>query len=130
MRKLLTFLVLVLLGVTGQAQNVVTSYSSLQWSIATASTPYSSCNRLILDATGDFVAGSSFVLSGYLDCSVTGRILALGNGFFREDGTVTMRLRLPTGDQIFCNVLDQLSGQCRMQNAATADLGSVSIIFR
>ncbi|MEO8653814.1 MAG: hypothetical protein ABI409_06795 [Ramlibacter sp.] len=130
MRKFLTFLVLIFLGATAQAQNVVSSFSSLQWSMETAYTPYSSCNRLILDASGDFVAGSSFVLSGFLDCATTGRVAALGNGFFRDAEAVTMRLRLPNGDQIFCNVLNQLSGQCRMQNSATADLGLVSIIFR
>jgi hypothetical protein len=129
MRKLLTFLGLVIFfGVTAQAQNVY-SFSGLQWSMATAYSPYSSCNRLVLDASGDFVAGTSFILSGYLDCATIGRVTALGNGYNRS-GIVTMRMGLPNGDQIFCNALDGLSGQCRMQNAATTDLGSVSIIFR
>lgn len=130
MRKLPIALALSFLCVTAQAQNAVSSFSSLQWSMETAYSPYSSCNRLILDASGDFVAGSSFVLSGFLDCATTGRAATLGNGFFRDDNTVTMRLRLPNGDQIFCNALSQLSGQCRMQDAATGDLGLVSLIFR
>ena len=131
MRKLLTSLVLIFLGVTAQAQNVVSSFSALQWSMETAYSPYSSCNRLILDASADYVAGASFVLSGFLDCATAGRVAALGNGFFFSDGeTVTLWLRLATGDQIFCKALYQLSGQCRVQNSAMADLGLLSVIFR
>ena len=131
MRKLLTFLVLIFFGVTAQAQNVVTSFSALQWSMETAYSPYSSCNRLILDASADYVAGTSFVLSGYLDCATTGRVAALGNGFFFSDGDNSHPVaKACQWRPDLLQALDQLSGQCRMQNSATADLGLVSVIFR
>jgi hypothetical protein len=132
MRKLLTFLTFICFGVTAQAQNVVTSFSALQWSMATAYSPYSSCNRVVLDASADYSGAVSFVLSGFLDCATTGRVPALGNGFFLSGSsdTVTLWLKLANGDQLFCKSLYQLSGQCRLQNSATTDLGAVAIIFR
>lgn len=132
MRKLLTFLAFICLSVTAQAQNVVTSFSALQWSMSTVYSPYSSCNRVILDASADYAGAASFVLSGFLDCATTGRVPALGNGFFLSGSsdTVTLWLKLANGDQLYCKSLFQLSGQCRLQNSAAADLGSVSIIFR
>ena len=134
MRTRLAALLLGLLPLAAHAQAPVVAYTNLQWTFSTAHPSWSGCNELVLDAMGNFTSGVSFLLTGYMGCVINatpGQTSVMGNGWL-GNGTASMRLRLPNGDQLFCEnlSLQTLSGACRMQSSLATDAGAATVTFR
>ena len=119
---------------SAQAQNV-SSFSNLRWNFGTSNSTLSGCNELIVDVIGDFSKGTSFLMPGILNCrfgSAIGGLAVLGSGYFAGPNSISIRLRLPSGDQLFCDGLNSstLSGSCRLQSSNLADIGFATISLK
>jgi hypothetical protein len=119
---------------SAQAQNV-SSFSNLRLNFGTSNSAYSGCNELVFDAIGDFANGTSFLMPGSLNCrfgSTFGSLAVIGSGYFAGPNIISIRLRLPIGDQINCDGLNAstLSGSCRLQSSNLTDIGFVNVSLK
>lgn len=134
--KLIVSLVLAAGIFSAQAQTFgVSSFSNLRLNFGSSNTTWSVCNELVLDAIGDFTNGTNFLMTGFLNCrpgSATVSATVLGNGYFSGPNIIVIRLRMPNGDQLFCDGLNAstLSGSCRLQNSNLTDIGIASISLK
>ena len=123
-------------GIFSAQAQTVSSFSNLRWNFGTSNSTFSGCNELVLDAIGDFSKGVSFLMPGVLNCrsgNANASVAVLGNGYFGVgSNSITIRLRLANGDQLFCDVLNlsTLSGSCRLQNSNATDIGFASISLK
>jgi hypothetical protein len=116
------------LGTAQTYSNIVFSFST---TLKSGSADYTVCNELRVDATGDFVHSTKFVVYGVLNCasSATG-YTAAGSGYIGFNGSINMSLLLGTGLYLQCPTLVNLVGNCDINNAAGVKVGSASLAVK
>ncbi len=118
-------------AVQGQSLTATQTYANLAFDLVTTLSGYSACNELRLDASGDFVNSSKFVVYGVLNCPATasGYTLA-GSGYVGFDGSVNMAFFMSNGMALQCPRLVGLAGNCSFHNAAGLQVGTAVVTLR
>lgn len=108
--------------------NLVFSFSS---SLKSGSNDYTVCNELRVDATGDFVNSTKFLVYGALNCPSTATAYtAAGSGYFGFDASVNMAFLLGSGLTLQCPRLVGLAGTCNLNNTAGVTVGTATIALK
>ena len=134
------FLALVsLCGVVGiagaQTTGAPQTYSNVAFAFTTAlvspTIDFTVCNELRVDATGDFVNSTKFVVYGVLNCATTGKgYTAAGSGYIGFDGSINMAFLLGNGLSVQCPRLVNLSGSCDINNTAGVKVGTATLTLK
>ena len=134
------FLALVsLCGVVGiagaQTTKAPQTYSNVAFAFSTSlvspTIDFTVCNELRVDATGDFVNSTKFVVYGVLNCATTGKgYTAAGSGYIGFDGSINMAFLLGNGLSVQCPRLVNLSGSCDINNTAGVKVGTATLTLK
>ncbi|WP_395701093.1 hypothetical protein [Aquabacterium sp.] len=111
-----------------QAANAIgtpTTYSGLVWLTAFNADGLTSCDQLVLDATGDLVRSDALVVYGALNCH-PGVYGVTGSVFTANDGTLNLTLQL-AGYTVSCPRISGYVGGCTVYDANWVVRGSGSV---
>ena len=134
MKKLLAVAASTLLLFTQQAHAFGASpaivYTNLLWNVSGHAAPFSSCNQMILDATGNLNTTNKLVAYGVLNCSSVG-YAASGTAYIGNNGTFNMTVTISGGAQLVCGNLstNSLSGTCAIINSSGFQTGTAFISY-
>ena len=133
LKRLVSALILAGLSALAAAQAITSTltYSNLAFSLTTSLSGYAACNELRVDASGDLVTSTKFIVYGVLNCpsTATGYTLA-GSGYVGFDGSVNMAFFMSNGMALQCPRLVGLAGACTFHNAAGLEVGSATIALK
>lgn len=136
MKKLLAIAASTLMLVAQQAHAVGTSpavvYSNLLWNISSNAAPFSACNQMLLDGTGNLNTTNKFVAYGALNCAGGVGLATTGTGYIGVNGSFNMTLTASGGSQLVCGNLSSntLSGICAVVNSSGYQIGTALISYQ
>lgn len=108
--------------------NVAFGFSS---TLKSGTIDFTVCNELRVDATGDFVNSTKFVVYGVLNCATTATgYTAAGSGYIGFDGSINMAFLLGNGLSVQCPRLVNLSGSCDINNTAGVKVGTATLTLK
>lgn len=111
------------------------TYSNVAFGFSTtlksSTIDFTVCNELRVDATGDFINSTKFVVYGVLNCANTATgYTAAGSGYIGFDGTINLAFLLGNGLSLQCPRLVNLSGSCDINNTAGVKVGTATLTLK
>ena len=135
MKKLLAVAATTLLLVSQQAHAFGATpaiiYTNLVWNVSGNAVPFSSCNQMILDASGNLNTTNKLVAYGALNCPNGTGYAATGTAYLANNGTFNLTITLAGGAQLVCGGLstNSLSGTCTIVNSFGSVAGTAFISY-
>ncbi|MES3004379.1 MAG: hypothetical protein V4787_27050 [Pseudomonadota bacterium] len=131
LRKLAALAVLLACSAAHAQISPTSTYAGLTWGFSTGNTQgLTTCSTLVLDATGDFTYGESYLMSGRLYCpSAGGSYASSGVAYFDAAGLFHMTVSLSVSYQMVCDNLSNFGGTCPIYNNQGSPVGSAVIAF-
>jgi hypothetical protein len=99
-----------------------TTYSNLVWFVSLNASGLTTCDQLVVDATGDLLRSDALVLYGALNCN-PGAYGVTGSAFSATDGTLHLTLMV-AGYTVSCPRLSGYAGTCTVYDADWVVRGS------
>jgi hypothetical protein len=97
------------------------------WVFSSGAVGMSGCNRLILDATADFVNGTGLNMNGALNCPGSGAYGVFGSAYLTVSGTLSMTAYVGINRVLFCQFSPTLASTCGVYASDGAQVGTASI---
>ncbi len=91
------------------------TYSNLVWFVSLNASGLTTCDQLVVDATGDLLRSDALVLYGALNCN-PGAYGVNGNAFSATDGTLHLTMMV-AGYTVSCPRLAGYAGSCTVYDA-------------
>lgn len=105
-----------------QGAGTPTTYSNLVWFVSLNASGLTTCDQLVIDATGDLLRSDALVLYGALNCN-PGAYGVTGSVFTATDGTLHLTM-LVAGYTVSCPRVAGYSGTCTVYDADWVVRGS------
>lgn len=113
-------------GVQSATFGAASTYTGMVWVVSSDASGWSSCDRLILDATADFSNGTGLNMNGALNCG-PGAYGVFGSAYLGADRSLTMTVNVGVNRVLVCQFSPSLSSACLVYTANATLLGTASI---
>jgi hypothetical protein len=113
-------------GVQSATYGNATTFTGMVWTMSSTAPGWTSCDRLQLDATADFVNGTGLNMSGGLSCG-GGAYGVYGSAYLTVSNTLVMTVNVGVNRVLVCPFNSTLTAVCTVYAADSTQLGTATV---